>query len=93
MSTLETSAFAVCWVSANDSFNLFHPLPEATVDGGAHHLIHCGINLSYDLAKSIQEMQVFDLPPPDVPEAPDKGGSSESDNSESSASMDTDVEI
>jgi hypothetical protein len=53
MRELDTSAFAVCWTWNNDSFNLFHPLPEASLDGGTHHPIHCGgIDFSYDLAKS-----------------------------------------
>ena len=53
MLSRDTSSFAVRWASNNDSFNLFHPLPEASIDGATtHHPIHCGIDFSYDSVKS-----------------------------------------
>jgi hypothetical protein len=100
MTTRETSAFAVCWASNNDSFNSFRPLPEAMLDGRTHHPIHHGFLLQFSKSKlhvaiwfcqahprdaSLQDDLHFVLPPPDVP---DKGGSSDSESS-----VDTNVEI
>jgi hypothetical protein len=95
----DTSAFAVCWASNNDSFNLFHTLPEATLYGGTHHPIHCRIDSSYDSAKSKLHVAIWfcwaysgdaslrdhlHFDLPPPDDPPDKGGSSDSD-SESSA--------
>jgi hypothetical protein len=52
MRARDISSFAVCRASKNDSFNLFHPLPEATLDGGTHRPIHRGIDFLYDSVKS-----------------------------------------
>jgi hypothetical protein len=48
----DTSSFAVRWASNNDSFNLFFPLPQASLDGNTHRPIHRGIDFSYDSVKS-----------------------------------------
>jgi hypothetical protein len=101
MRAADTTAFGVCWAFNNDGFNLFHRLPEDTVDGGTHCPIHRGINFSYDSAKSklhvaIQFRQAYpgdaslrDHLHFDLP-PPDEGGSSDSDFK---SSIDMEVEI
>jgi hypothetical protein len=100
----DTSSFAVRWASNNDSFNLFYPLPQASLDGHTHRPIHRGIDFSYDSVKSKLRVAIrFRRAFPgdaslrehlhfDLPPLPAEGSSSESD-SESSAGDDNDKDV
>jgi hypothetical protein len=45
-------AFAAQKASSADSFNLFHPLPEVSVDGAVYRPRHRGLDFHYDTVKS-----------------------------------------
>jgi hypothetical protein len=45
-------AFATQRASALGSFNLFHPLPEASVDRTIYRPCHCGVDFHYDTLKN-----------------------------------------
>jgi hypothetical protein len=106
MLTRDISSFAACWASSNNSFNLFHPLPDVSIDGVTNHRpIHRGIDFSYDSVKSKLRVAIrFRRAYPDdaslrdhlgfdlPPQDEDTDVSSDSDSSHHSKDMEVEIE-